>query len=59
MPVGFIEDGSGEDADVEEDAETVVDKKAGDQPQEEGFEVEGGRVENLEGHHVPWKKGEQ
>ena len=54
MPVGLVEDGSGEDDDVEEDAETVVDREGGDKPQEEGLEVEWGRGDHSEGHQVPW-----
>ena len=52
VPVGLVEEGSGEDDDVEEDAETVVDGEGGDEPQEEGLEVERGRGDHSEGHQV-------
>ena len=52
VPVGFIEDWSAEDDDIEDDAETVEDGESGDEPEEAGLEVQGGRRDDTEGHQV-------
>ena len=54
VPVGFVEDGPGEDDDVEGDAEAVEDGEGGDQAQERGLEVEGRRGDHPQGHDVAW-----
>ena len=52
VPVCFIKDWSGEDDDIEDDAETVEDREGGDKSEEAGLEVEGGRGDDTEGHQV-------
>ena len=52
VPVCFIQDWSGEDDDIEDDAETVEDRECGDESEEAGLEVEGGRGDDTERHQV-------